>query len=569
MVRLVSLLWYWLRLHSGDPEVRAEAVEMLGKVGGKRAVASLIKALRDPDTMYEAAEALGKIGDVRAVKPLIETLADVPEGEVWSYGRALGKIGEPAVEPLIQFLVSARGQAQMAAADALGEIGDQRAVEPLIALLERGSDNAATALAEIGDPRAIQHVVNAMREGGDWACNAVAGFGAAAIPALIDALKSSDSEQRRHAALALGQIGSPEATQPLLEGLNDKDNTVRVEAIQSLDKIGETAAVTPLIGLLCDDDPEVVGTAAEALGSLGDSAAIEPLVHKLREGRIPIGWQSEVARALDSLGWQPSDPEDEARYYIARSRWEEAAALGSPAIPCLADISQIVPPFVCLKVIEALCSIRDKAVIEPLFNLLGNRDRQVRKAASAALKAKQPLGWEPSETEKKVKYFAGKCDWWKLVDFGEQSVETLLRFLRGGITEDHWEIIRALGEIGDARTFVPLVKLDRRWALDTRHRRAVSEALAKIGGPATPQLIELLDSGSRGEIVRALIRRGPADVEVLVEALGERNDAIRARAAKALRKIGKPAVGPLRRAMNSDDARVRKLAAETLKGIRT
>ena len=570
MVRLISFLWYWLRLRSGNPEVRAASAEMLGKLGSRRSVASLVKALEDPETMREAAEALGEIGDARAVKPLIKTLIEVPESVVWYLGEALGKIGESAVEPLIQFLGSASGQSKMAAVDALGEIGDQRAVIPLIGLLKHGSYAAVRALGKIGDPRAIPHLINVMGEGGDLAeraCDAIAHFGTRAVPALVDALKSSVVEQRRYAVQALGQIAPPEATQLLLERLNDKDNIVRVEAIHSLDKIGDRIAVTPLIGLLSDRDSEVAGTAAEALGTLGDKAAVEPLVRILREGRLPVGYLFDVAQALDSLGWRPSDPEDKARYYIARRRWKEVAVLGKPAIDCIVDVLQRVPPHVRTKAVETLGNIKDKAAVEPLVGLLGDRDDEVRKAATKAL---HKLGWEPSGSAKRIKYYAARGDWDKLVDLGEKSVKTLVRLLndREGLTEENWRIIRALGEIGDSRAVGPLIDFTRRWVLDTSHRRDIWNALVKIGEPSAKRLIELLDSPHRKEIERSLVQMGPAAVDALVEALAEKNDAIRARAANALRKIGKPAVGPLSDAKNSKDARVRKLAAEILQKIR-
>ena len=75
----------------------------------------------------------------------------------------LGEIGDSrAVEPLIKALgnKSQDASARVYAADALGKIGDSRAVESLIkALGDESSDvreNAAKALGKIGDSRAIE-----------------------------------------------------------------------------------------------------------------------------------------------------------------------------------------------------------------------------------------------------------------------------------------------------------------------------------------------------------------------------------------------------------------------------
>lgn len=92
----------------GKRSARLNAAEALGKIGNKRAVEALIKAVEnDPDDVVQwfAIEALGKIGDTRAVEPLIEAL------EKWDMTK------------------------RMAAAEALGKIGDTRAIEPLIKVL--------------------------------------------------------------------------------------------------------------------------------------------------------------------------------------------------------------------------------------------------------------------------------------------------------------------------------------------------------------------------------------------------------------------------------------------------
>src|SRR5688500_11977735 len=89
-------------------------------------IKGLIKALKyeaDSSVRKAAAEALGEIKDVRAVEPLIAILQDIDR------------------------------DVAMAAAEALGEIKDARAVEPLILALDdqagRISQDAMRALIEI------------------------------------------------------------------------------------------------------------------------------------------------------------------------------------------------------------------------------------------------------------------------------------------------------------------------------------------------------------------------------------------------------------------------------------
>jgi len=58
--------------------IRDKGADVLGQVGDRRAVGSLIKALGDEDLLVRqhAAESLGKLGDGRAVEPLIKALRD-------------------------------------------------------------------------------------------------------------------------------------------------------------------------------------------------------------------------------------------------------------------------------------------------------------------------------------------------------------------------------------------------------------------------------------------------------------------------------------------------------------
>src|SRR5215467_11160530 len=99
----------------------------------KRDVQSLIKALgyqKRDNVRQAAAEALGKVG-APAVEPLIAALK---EGYMHAAAtEALSKIGAPAVEPLIAALKDQEINVRKAAAEVLGKIGDARAVEPLIA----------------------------------------------------------------------------------------------------------------------------------------------------------------------------------------------------------------------------------------------------------------------------------------------------------------------------------------------------------------------------------------------------------------------------------------------------
>jgi HEAT repeat protein len=89
--------------------------------------------------------------------------------------------------------------------------------------------DAAIALGEIGDVRAVGP--------------------------LIEALADRDYRVRREAARGLGKIGDACAVDPLIKTLSDKDWRVREVAIKSLEKIGGPVA-EPLINALADSNKE-------------------------------------------------------------------------------------------------------------------------------------------------------------------------------------------------------------------------------------------------------------------------------------------------------------------------
>ena len=103
---------------------------------------------------------------------------------------------------------------RLAAASALGRVGDSRAVEPLLSALKdqpRVEEVTIIALGKIGDARAVS--------------------------SLITALEDANWEIRGTIAKALGKIGDPQATKPLVNLLRDESENVRWYASQALETI--------------------------------------------------------------------------------------------------------------------------------------------------------------------------------------------------------------------------------------------------------------------------------------------------------------------------------------------
>jgi HEAT repeat protein len=141
-------------------QVQYFATLVLGLIGDPRAVGPLIEATRDGGIAYQAALALGEIGDRRAIPSLREMARLLPSERHWA-GWALASLGEPeGFELLIDVARSDLGWDQRRHAIlALGGMRYRGAVEPLAKLLRDPEVHlrvaAARALGEIGDPAAL------------------------------------------------------------------------------------------------------------------------------------------------------------------------------------------------------------------------------------------------------------------------------------------------------------------------------------------------------------------------------------------------------------------------------
>ncbi len=122
---------------------------------GEPAVDPLITVLDDPEmwNRIEAAAHLGKIGDYKAVDSLVLSLGD----KYWKVrdtaAKALIKMGRKGVEPLINAMLTGNKESYVKIVETLAEIGDRRAVKPLVYVLKDKRsfvrENAAKALEKM------------------------------------------------------------------------------------------------------------------------------------------------------------------------------------------------------------------------------------------------------------------------------------------------------------------------------------------------------------------------------------------------------------------------------------
>jgi len=168
---------------------------------------------------------------------------------------------------------------RVAAAAALGRLGDKRAIQPLILCLENDDNavhtTAAKALDNLGwKPRNDTEKVRFFIASGNW--KEVVKLREVAIEPLLATLKKEKYSDRRYAAMALGEIGGKKVVDPLINLLKDHDQSIREVVAWRLGEIGDKRAVKPLIQLMQTHDYITVRhNAARSLKKMGDTSAIE------------------------------------------------------------------------------------------------------------------------------------------------------------------------------------------------------------------------------------------------------------------------------------------------------
>ena len=177
----------------------------------------------------EAVITLGEMGDERCIEPLVRCLRDGDWQVREAAVEAVAMIGSPAVDLLLRYVRDY--DARKPVIKALGKINDERVLNPLISLLQNDEfkDDATWALAELGKP---------------------------AVGQLLECLKSSDEVIRKQAILALGEIKDSTSVDLLIERLQDSHWLNRLTAASALEKIGDPRgreAIKPL-----KKDPDLV-----------------------------------------------------------------------------------------------------------------------------------------------------------------------------------------------------------------------------------------------------------------------------------------------------------------------
>jgi bilin biosynthesis protein len=225
------------------------------------------------------------------------------------------------IRQMVECLGDTRGLVRLGFAEALGVVG-QPAVDILIEALLHHSNEvvrraAGKTLTLIEDPVAIPHLIHALLNDEDTvvqasAIGALARIGIASVNPLLEVLASPNSSEsnKGHAAWGLAFIGAP-AKEQLYTAYNSDSPEVRAAVVGAIAKVvqedhHDTQSLNLLVNALNDPVADVRTEAAAVLGNLQYRPAIPVLLQLLHHPEAET--RKSAALSLMKIGDRHSIP---------------------------------------------------------------------------------------------------------------------------------------------------------------------------------------------------------------------------------------------------------------------
>ena len=289
-------------LYCDKPEKHAGAIVALGDVKDRRSVDSLVEVMKESDrrTQEIIVKSLGNIGDQRAFEPMFETLKLVVFSSTpgWWVG---------FVSTLVEALV---------------KIGSAEDIARLTTLLDDSTQPSRRKHGEGGPSAYASCWIGAYRYVSDKN----------ALVQMLSILQNEDMPypMRACAISALGGIGDSRAVKPLLSMLDKAHQVYLLATVEALGRIGDQAAVGALIRVLRSKSSRAAKEhTLVALGCIGGAYAIQALVRFLLD---PGALESLIVR-------RGGDRDDSDHRYVLRDAFVE---LGPHAVePLLQAIPKL------------------------------------------------------------------------------------------------------------------------------------------------------------------------------------------------------------------------------------
>ncbi|MFM9964914.1 MAG: HEAT repeat domain-containing protein [Planctomycetaceae bacterium] len=343
---------------------------------GPRVTQELLSLLQTNDAglMLDAIVLLGRIGDKQAVPSLIASLSHVSNLLKAHVTEALALIGDPSSVPqLLQMLQDPCATVRANAASGLVRLVDHRAFRPLLnALQDEDSDvrrYAAIALGELGEAKAVPELLKVLQ---GW-----------------ELLVTMDTPFVEAIVETVGKLGDASSVTGLLPLLGSNSEGVMIKTVLALKKLRLPAAIPALIALLQAPQPALRRRVVETLGQIGDVALVPVLGELLRQD-ASREVRATAARSLGELKAREACPFlEEALREEFSIRCQAVIALGAiqerSTLPALMAMLKDGAPEVRYHAVNAIAKFKDSKTLKALAVMLEDSDPMVRSGASKVI----------------------------------------------------------------------------------------------------------------------------------------------------------------------------------------
>ena len=286
---------------------------------------------------------------------------------------ALGKIGDPrAVPVLVELTGSDHAVLARLALRALEAVGTDACIPPLVEALAHGHASvrgeAGSALARVG-LRALDHMLQALgsdnRAQREIAAHVLSVWGEPALPGLLEATSAADPTERWTAFFGLIVLArrhpaaiSDTMRDAALRGMQDDDAGVRRWAARLGGEIRGDEVMRAVVDTLTDPDRQTRRRARRSLAEVGPEA-------------IPFVVRAIRDRILD----------DTTETWPAQMLGKALGAIGEPAVPAALELADSPTRLVRFAAGSALDESRSELALPGLLKLARENDTDV--AASA------------------------------------------------------------------------------------------------------------------------------------------------------------------------------------------
>jgi HEAT repeat protein len=247
---------------------------------------------------------------------------------------------------------------QLAAAQALAEIGGEAAVEPMIELVGR----IASSTRGYGG----SYYGTVWRAAGD-ALSSIRG--AAAVGRLLAALSNRGVEQnvRELVIDSLARIRDPRATALFVAILSDptEDKLVRIKAAVAASSTGDASCAPAIASFykgLADRFYKL-----SVMSALAEGRHYQLLLDIMADQQAESSMREYAAKKLKELGWKHESNGLGATFCVFTGNWEACVAIGPPSVMPLISWLSHGPEE---PLVRTLGEIGDPRAIDPLFAIL-------------------------------------------------------------------------------------------------------------------------------------------------------------------------------------------------------